>query len=74
MLEPKKKKKALRVSLRGLGSGGSAQGADQGSGKWDPSRYTTRPEEWIRPPPSVIKRRWDESAKVGLRSARSHRV
>ncbi|CAM9169018.1 unnamed protein product, partial [Hapterophycus canaliculatus] len=64
LLEPKQKITPLRISLGGLESGSTAPGTEKGDGKWDPSRYTTRPEEWIRPPPSVIKRRWDESAKA----------
>lgn len=62
--EAKKKKGPLRISIQGLELPGKAEGTKQGNGRWDPSRYTSRPEEWIRPPPSVIKQRWDDSAKV----------
>lgn len=61
--ETKVKTGPLRISLGGLGFEGGAGGTRKGSA-WDPSRYTSRPEEWIRPPPSVIKRRWDDNAKV----------
>ncbi|CAM9554693.1 unnamed protein product [Scytosiphon promiscuus] len=62
--ELKKKKAPLRISLEGLGSGGGTPGAVHVGENWDPSRYTTRPEEWRRPPPSVIKRQWDQSTKT----------
>lgn len=63
--ETKKRKGPLRMSVDGLGfeGGPGAGGAGNGSA-WDPSRYTSRPEKWIRPPPSVIKQRWDDNAKV----------
>lgn len=61
--ETKKKKRPLRISLQGLEFEGSAGGTGKGSA-WDPSRYTSRPGEWIRPPPSVIKQRWDDNTKV----------
>ncbi|CAM9534222.1 unnamed protein product [Ectocarpus sp. 13 AM-2016] len=50
--------------MQGLELPSRAAGMEQGNGRWDPSRYTSRPEEWIRPPPSVIKQRWDDSAKA----------
>ncbi|CAM9092452.1 unnamed protein product, partial [Ectocarpus fasciculatus] len=62
--EAKNKKRQLRISIQGLELPGKAAGMEQGNGRWDPSRYTSRPEEWIRPPPSVIKQRWDDSAKA----------
>ncbi|CAM9412521.1 unnamed protein product, partial [Ectocarpus sp. 8 AP-2014] len=62
--EAKKKKGLLRISMQGLELPSRAAGMEQGNGRWDPSRYTSRPEEWIRPPPSVIKQRWDDSAKA----------
>lgn len=62
--ETKKKRGPLRISLEGLGFEGRAGGGAGKGGGWDPSRYTSRPEEWMRPPPSVIKQRWDDNAKV----------
>ncbi|CAM9409047.1 unnamed protein product, partial [Ectocarpus sp. 12 AP-2014] len=62
--EAKKKKGPLRISMQGLELPNRAAGMEQGNDRWDPSRYTSRPEEWIRPPPSVIKQRWNDSAKA----------
>ena len=60
----KKKKGPPRISLDGLGFEGGHGGGSGKGGAWDPGRYTSRPEEWIRPPPSVIKQRWDDNKKV----------
>ena len=70
--ETRRKKRPLRISLGGLECervvGETLEGGD-----FDPSRYTSQPEEWKRPPPSVIKKRWDNNAKVRVspRSLRS---
>eukprot|EP00903_Cladosiphon_okamuranus_P009171 g8759.t1 len=63
--ETKKRKGPLRISLDGLGfEGGPETGGTGKGGAWDPGRYTSRPEEWIRPPPSVRKQRWDDKTKA----------
>lgn len=68
--ETRRKKGPPRISVNGLGFEGGVGGTGKWNGRWDPSRYTSRPEEWIRPPPSVIKRRWDSNAKVSCEHTR----
>lgn len=57
-----KKKGSHRICLTEVTLDGGA-GKD-GDGRWDPRRYTSRPDEWLRPPCSIIKQRWDDNAKV----------
>lgn len=62
----RKKKGPLRISLGGLtleGGRTNGTGGDDADG-WDPRKHTSRPEEWFKPQPSVVKRRWDDEAKV----------
>ncbi len=65
--ETRRKKRPLRISLGGLECEGGGVGGRVEGGEFDPSRYTSRPEEWRRPPPSVIKKRWDSKAKASSR-------
>ncbi|CAM9455425.1 unnamed protein product, partial [Sphacelaria rigidula] len=58
-----RKRGPKRISLDGLALEGGAKDADGDSG-WDPRRYVGRPEEWFRPPGTVMKRRWDDDKKV----------
>lgn len=71
--ETRRTKGPPRISINGLGFEGGTRGTGKGDERWDPSRYTSRPEEWIRPPPSVIKRRWDLNAKVSCEHTRLSR-
>lgn len=59
-----KRTRPRKICLEGLGleSGDAAKGT--GGRGWDPKEYTSRPEEWMKPPVTVVKRRWDHEAKV----------
>ena len=59
-----KKQGPLRICLAGVGLEGGAGEGEEGDGRWDPRRYTSRPDDWLRPPCSKINRRWDDKARV----------
>lgn len=59
-----KKKGPLRICLTGVTLEGGGGESEEGDGRWDPRRYTSRPDEWLRPPGSKKNQRWDDKAKV----------
>lgn len=61
---PRKKKGPTRISLGELGLSGAGAKEVESDGRWDPRRYTSRPEEWFRPLDTMVKKRWDNKAKV----------
>lgn len=63
----RRKAQMMRVDNLGLGGGPVA---NEGTGDgWEPRRYTSNPAEWMKPPPSVIHRRWDDETKVMQRTS-----
>lgn len=60
----KEKKGPLRICLTGVRLEGGAGEGEEDDGRWDPRRYTSRPDEWLRPPCNRIQRRWDDENKV----------
>lgn len=59
-----KPKDPRKISLTGLTLEGGKGCKQAGAEGWDPRRYTSSPENWLKPSRTIVKRRWDDKAKV----------
>lgn len=59
-----RKKGPTTIDLVEVGSDRVGAKDVESDSRWDPRRYTSRPEEWFRPLETLVKRRWDNEVKV----------